>query len=82
MLEARAALVKEWVEEATTYIHDQLNSEIEIESKSNRKDLVTNVDKEVELLFRNKIAANFPDDRYIGEEKMGDTPSNLAGGGL
>ena len=80
MLEARAALVKAWIEEATTYIHDQLNSEFEIESKSNRKDLVTNVDKEVELLFRNKIAENFPDDRYIGEEKMGDTPSNLAGG--
>ncbi|MDT2762200.1 inositol monophosphatase family protein [Aerococcus urinaeequi] len=80
MLEARAALVREWIEEATAYIHDQLDGDIEIQSKSNRKDLVTNVDKEVELLFRQKIAENFPEDRYIGEEKMGDTPSNLAGG--
>lgn len=80
MLEVRAALVREWIEEATAYIHDQLDGEIEIQSKSNRKDLVTSVDKEVELLFRQKIAENFPDDRYIGEEKMGDTPSNLAGG--
>lgn len=80
MLETRAALVRSWVEEAAAYIHDQLNNEIEIESKSNRKDLVTNVDKEVELLFRNKIQDHFPDDHYIGEEKMGETPTNLNGG--
>ena len=40
MLEVRAALVREWIEEATAYIHDQLDGEIEIQSKSNRKDLV------------------------------------------
>ncbi|MEY8369945.1 inositol monophosphatase family protein [Aerococcaceae bacterium 50-4] len=80
MLETRAALVRSWVEEAAAYIHDQLKNEIEIESKSNRKDLVTNVDKEVELLFRNKIQANFPADHYIGEEKMGETPTDLDGG--
>lgn len=80
MLETRAALVKSWIEEAATYIYNQLNKEIKIESKSNRKDLVTNVDKEVEVLFRNKIATNFPDDQYIGEEKMGETPTNLSGG--
>lgn len=80
MLEARAALVREWIEEATTYIHEQLDSAIEIQHKSNRKDLVTNVDKAVELLFRQKIKENFPKDRYIGEEKMGETPNNLDGG--
>lgn len=80
MLEARAALAKEWMTEAAGHIRRQLNSDIRVETKSNRKDLVTSVDQEVEVFFREKIANHFPEDQYFGEEKMGDNPTNLNGG--
>ena len=59
MLEARAALVREWIEEATAYIHDQLDGDIEIQSKSNRKDLVTNVDRKSNYYLDRRLQKTF-----------------------
>ncbi|RPA57279.1 inositol monophosphatase family protein [Aerococcus agrisoli] len=78
-LEERAALVKEWVGEAATFIRQQFETEIQVQTKSHRTDLVTNVDQAVEVFFRKKIEAHFPQDQYFGEEKMGDNPTSLNG---
>ncbi|OYQ66226.1 inositol monophosphatase family protein [Aerococcus sp. 1KP-2016] len=78
-LEERATLVREWVGEVATYIRQQFEKEIQVQTKSHRTDLVTNVDQAVEVFFREKITAHFPQDQYFGEEKMGENPINLAG---
>lgn len=78
-LTQRATLIQEWVMEAADHIRQQFQTDIQVKTKSNRKDLVTNVDQEIEVFFREKIAEAFPEDLYIGEEKMGDNPSSLDG---
>ncbi len=47
--------------------HYQRLDELEITSK-NRNDLVSNADREVEMLLRASIAREFPDDGILGEE--------------
>lgn len=47
--------------------HYQRLDELEITSKS-RNDLVSNADREVEMLLRVSIARKFPDDGILGEE--------------
>lgn len=52
---------------ALAFGHYQRLDELEITSKS-RNDLVSNADREVEILLREAIAKHFPDDGIMGEE--------------
>ncbi|MCI5838985.1 MAG: inositol monophosphatase family protein [Peptoniphilaceae bacterium] len=49
----------------------------DITEKTNKHDLVTNVDKEVEIFFRKKINDNYPEDGIIAEEKMGKKATSM-----
>ncbi|MGX7023702.1 inositol monophosphatase family protein [Vagococcus hydrophili] len=71
--------VVEWVNEAADQIREKLKSPIMVEEKSNRHDLVTNVDKETEAFLVEKIRTNYPDDHILGEEGLGDNLSDTKG---
>ncbi|MDM5328094.1 inositol monophosphatase family protein [Neobacillus sp. CF12] len=70
---------KQWVMEAGDKIRDSFQKTLNIQTKSNPNDLVTNIDKEIEQFFINKIRKNFPNHRILGEEGFGDEVSNLDG---
>jgi myo-inositol-1(or 4)-monophosphatase len=70
---------KQWVKEAGDKIRDSFTKTLNIQTKSNPNDLVTNIDKEIEQFFINKIRKSFPNHRILGEEGFGDEVSNLDG---
>ncbi|MGX6961982.1 inositol monophosphatase family protein [Vagococcus xieshaowenii] len=61
-------VVKSWLYEAGEMVLEALNAPLKADEKSSRKDIVTNVDKEIEQFFVSKIIEQFPEDRIIGEE--------------
>ncbi|WP_207696357.1 myo-inositol-1(or 4)-monophosphatase [Enterococcus sp. DIV0212c] len=71
--------IKEWLKEAAGYIKVSFTNEIEISQKSNRKDLVTNIDEETQTFFINKINEHYPGDRILAEEKGFNTIDSLTG---
>ena len=73
------AFAKQIMKEAAKKIRDSFSYNIEIETKSNRNDLVTNIDRETELFFIEKIKAFDPTHRILGEEGMGEQVTNLQG---
>lgn len=80
VLEKMDQLARGWLEEAGNRIFMALEqSNIEVEAKSDRNDLVTNVDKATEHYFAEKIAAHFPEHRLLGEEGYGEEITSLEG---
>lgn len=71
--------VKSWIEEAASQIKEKLKNPILVEEKSNRHDLVTNVDKETEAFLVEKIRKFYPEDKILGEEGLGDTLTSSKG---
>jgi myo-inositol-1(or 4)-monophosphatase len=72
-------LAKEWVMEAGKSIRSSFDKTLNIQTKSNPKDLVTDMDKEIEQFFIRKIRGIFPEHRILGEEGFGDEFENLHG---
>lgn len=70
---------KQWVMDAGENIRDSFNKTLNIQTKSNPNDLVTNIDKEIEQFFIHKIRKTFPNHKILGEEGFGDEVSNLDG---
>lgn len=70
---------QQWVKEAGKRIQETFQTELTIQTKSDRKDLVTNVDRETEQFFIEKIRSTFPDHHVLGEEGFGDELSTLDG---
>ncbi len=69
----------QWIKEAGERIRSALKKEVTIHTKSNRNDLVTNVDKETEEFLIKKIKSIYPDHRVLGEEGYGDEMDELNG---
>jgi myo-inositol-1(or 4)-monophosphatase len=69
------ALVKEAGERIKLSFDQTLN----IQTKSNANDLVTNMYKEIEQFFIGKIRESFPDHKILGEEGFGDELKDLEG---
>jgi myo-inositol-1(or 4)-monophosphatase len=70
---------KQWVKEAGKKIRDSFDQTLNIQTKSNPNDLVTNMDKEIEQFFITKIKEIFPNHRILGEEGLGDDVKSLEG---
>ncbi len=70
---------KSLIKEAGHRIRVSFYSTIDIESKSNADDLVTNIDREIEQFFIKQIRRDFPHHRIVGEEGFGDTVTDLNG---
>lgn len=70
---------KSWIKEAGEEIKKSFKNTLNIETKSNRNDLVTNIDKQTEQFFIKKIKEIFPDHKILGEEGFGDRIEKLTG---
>ncbi|WP_077211383.1 inositol monophosphatase family protein [Bacillus dakarensis] len=70
---------KQWIVEAGERIEKSFKETLDVETKSNRNDLVTNMDKETEQFFIKKINETFPNHKILGEEGFGDELESLKG---
>lgn len=81
-MEERDALynqAKEWVLEAGEIIRHRMNDPLDINTKSNRNDLVTKMDKDIEKFFVEKINETYEGHRINGEEGYGDELTSMDG---
>lgn len=67
------------IHEAGERIRQSLSEKLEIETKANANDLVTNIDRETELFFIEQIHAYDPAFKILGEEGMGEPLESLDG---
>ncbi|CAM3089098.1 inositol monophosphatase family protein [Filibacter tadaridae] len=70
---------KSLIKEAGHKIRVSFFNNIDIDSKSDANDLVTNIDREVEQFFISRIKRDFPDHKILGEEGFGDDVQSLDG---
>ncbi|WP_338469959.1 inositol monophosphatase family protein [Niallia sp. XMNu-256] len=70
---------KEWIKAAGSLIKESFSKELVITTKSNKNDLVTEIDRNTEKFFIDKIRETYPDHKILGEEGLGDTISSLEG---
>ena len=60
--------IVEWLNEIVPFIKSSLSETLTIETKSDRKDLVTNIDKKVQDFLIKKITDAYPAHTIVGEE--------------
>jgi myo-inositol-1(or 4)-monophosphatase len=70
---------KSLIKEAGHRIRRSFFTEIDIETKADANDLVTNIDREIEQFFIRRIKRDFPDHKVLGEEGFGDNVHSLEG---
>ncbi|MDL4841311.1 inositol monophosphatase family protein [Aquibacillus rhizosphaerae] len=70
---------KEWIYEAGQHIRDVIDEPLYIDTKSNPNDLVTQMDRNTEKYFLEKIKHTYPDHRLLSEEGFGDDVQSLDG---
>ncbi|PIC64394.1 inositol monophosphatase [Sporosarcina sp. P13] len=70
---------KSLIKEAGHKIRVSFFSTIDIDSKADANDLVTNIDKEVERFFIERVKSDFPEHKIVSEEGFGDEISSLDG---
>lgn len=75
----RDQLIKEWIYEAAKRSKSSFNQTLNIEEKTSRTDLVTNIDKEIEHYFIEQINIHFSGERILGEEGSGHSFTDLEG---
>lgn len=80
--EKRRSIFKQakcWVEEAGFIIRNKINDDLKIDTKLHEDDLVTEVDREIEKYFVEKIKEKYPDHLILGEEGYGDNVTSTKG---
>lgn len=70
---------KQWIKDAGNRIRLSFDKTLNIQTKSNPNDLVTDMDKEIEQFFIRNIREEFPDHKIMGEEGFGDTLASHEG---
>ncbi|TFE03633.1 inositol monophosphatase family protein [Jeotgalibacillus sp. R-1-5s-1] len=70
---------KELIKRAGQTIIKSFDDVLNIETKSNANDLVTNMDKQIERFFVKEIQDKYPDHKILGEEGFGDQVKSLDG---
>lgn len=70
---------KRWTREAGERIRASFNEKLMIHTKTSPDDLVTNIDRETEQFFIEKIRSTYPEHQILGEEGFGDKIDKLDG---
>lgn len=70
---------KAWILEAGEKIRETIDEPLYVDIKSDPKDLVTQMDKNTEKYFVEKIVAVFPDHKLLSEEGFGHDVQSLEG---
>ncbi|WAA11100.1 inositol monophosphatase family protein [Fervidibacillus albus] len=65
-------ITKQWLKEAGERIRQSFSKQLQIATKANRNDLVTNIDQDTEQFFIERIRKTYPDHKILGEEGYGD----------
>lgn len=78
-VEKRNQLITEWILEAGEKIKASFKESIQVEQKTNRNDLVTEMDKKTEKLLIENIQQHFPGERIFAEESDNKDIQDLAG---
>lgn len=68
-----------WLSTASDRIRQSMLDPLQVNTKSNRNDLVTNVDKQTEAFYVQQIRSAYPQAKICGEEGLGDTIDSLDG---
>ena len=68
-----------WIKEAGERIRSSINHKLDISTKKDANDLVTNVDRETEQFFVNNIRSCFPGHKILGEEGFGEDLQTVDG---
>ncbi|WP_105956304.1 inositol monophosphatase family protein [Apilactobacillus quenuiae] len=71
--------IQSWLQIARHNALDSVNKDLKVDTKTSRKDLVTNVDKDNEQFFVKKIRENDPNSKILGEEGFGDQVDSMKG---
>src|SRR5699024_959169 len=71
--------IRSWILDAGKLIREKIDDPLTIDIKSNPKDLVTQMDREVELFFANKIKDYYPEHFLLSEECFGDKLKDKVG---
>ena len=71
--------IKRWMFEAREMILASFDTKLDINTKSNRNDLVTNMDKKIEKFYIDHIHESFPDAKIMGEESEKDALQDADG---
>jgi len=77
LVQERDVLIKKWLDEAKNDIFEALQTDVDVETKTSKSDLVTNMDREIEKKFVDAIKENFPEDQIVSEEGYGDDPEEI-----
>ncbi len=72
-------LAKDWIKAAGSMIKESFSKKLVIETKSNKNDLVTEVDRKTEKFFIDKIKKTYPEHKILGEEGLGDQITSMDG---
>jgi len=78
-IQKRDRFIQTWMREAAGLLKASFHFKLKIQEKSSRTDLVTNMDKEIELFLYDKISTTFPGERIMGEETVGHDITDLKG---
>lgn len=68
-----------WIREAGDIIRESIGEPLMIDTKSNPNDLVTQMDKNTEKFFVERIKQKYPSHSLISEEGFGDSLQNMDG---
>lgn len=79
LIKERHEVIVSWIYEAADKIRTALTLDLEVSEKTSSRDLVTNMDKETESYFTEKIRTFYPNDKIISEEGYGDEVKSLDG---
>lgn len=70
---------KDWIKAAGAMIKNSFSEELVIGTKSNKNDLVTEVDRKTEKFFIDKIRQTYPEHKILAEEGLGDHITSMDG---
>lgn len=68
-----------WMETAAKNLRESLKRDLHVEEKRNARDLVTEMDRQTEAFFVDKIQSTYPDHRIVGEEGTGQDIEDTKG---
>ncbi|TCP30515.1 myo-inositol-1(or 4)-monophosphatase [Scopulibacillus darangshiensis] len=71
--------VTEWMKEAGGILEQSFTDQLDVQYKTSYDDLVTNMDKQIEQFFIQRIHQHYPDHRIISEEGFGDDVTSSEG---
>jgi myo-inositol-1(or 4)-monophosphatase len=63
---------EKWIREAGALLKKAIAGPLDVQTKASPDDLVTNMDKEIERFFIERIRATYPGHRIVSEEGYGD----------